>query len=269
MIWYCNEGVLLEGGCVVEDTRNEDVETTERYSRKNPPSNKECALDAIDEIEEDISQIEAKLQFTVAESYASEEEYQSWRRRAISALGYSQNELRFLQKWIAQGVQSLEILSIGSGVELPRPVLTKVTKGLLQQDIRARVRTLASTLISEVEEYFHFGYKPTTLIEAEKQRDVLRATMSRIECGILEITEKGILCGMSKNDIVTAKIPLTGLKVRAQADLAVVKAYIRQNQVDSDWRSVCVKALSRAASQGFKLSVNEIEILNQLEPSWE
>ena len=72
-----------------------------KYGHQAPPTTRPLALARLDELELEKSRIETQLEHKEPEDYRTDKEFDSWRRRAIAALGHINAELRFIEKWLS------------------------------------------------------------------------------------------------------------------------------------------------------------------------
>lgn len=226
-----------------------------RFCRTNPPPNKKVALETIDELNADIAQIEAQLDHPDPDNYPSDDEYQAWRHKALGALSFTKEEVKFLEKWL-KGPQETEVSQF-----------THKTLQDIAEKIRARARNLATEIESSYTSCYTDLVQPESLAVAQERMTHLTGIKQRVEGAFTEVTGAWIEYPLRRKDLPSVKAPLQKILTQVEIEIGVVKGYIRINKVrdlTSSWNIVCLKALARAVAEGFILTVEEQAVYDLL-----
>ena len=81
--------------------RNQNTPKETKYKRTAPPLTREEANARLDEIELAKAQIETDLKHKDLDDFPIDDEFYTWRSRAISALGHINAEINFIEKWLS------------------------------------------------------------------------------------------------------------------------------------------------------------------------
>ena len=72
----------------------------QRYSRNNPPLNRDEGERRIDELEQSIVLTEGDLEIKNVQDFGTPDALHEWRIRARRSIGYRKHEIRFLRQWL-------------------------------------------------------------------------------------------------------------------------------------------------------------------------
>lgn len=239
-----------------QQTHQQGIEA-ERYSGANPPPSEEIAQSQIEVLTADVSVIETKLEHTKPDAYPRAEAYQEWRRRAVAALGYTKAEIAFLQKWLQKRKQTQKDHAKKTGGDALQ---------VISLQIRERAKTLAQEITAEYVPLYDAQSPPPSILVAQARAEEIKVARLRLQGAFVEITAEWTKHPLCRDDMSGAKAPLQKILSRLEIEAAAVKAYLRgqATEMRSDWKAVCVKALTRACTRGFVLSPEEQIVYDEL-----
>lgn len=257
-----------------------DSEHVARFTRHNPPASEEEALAKLDSLDTAAGQIEAQLEHQSLDSLEVGEEYEGWRRRAISALGFNKAERRFLRGWLRQRQDAHEkedrreerrrkgVYEATAREEEKRKAAAKLSSlsGVANQ-IRARAQELAEEVGRGYAPTYTTESLPKDIAAADERMAQLGAFKFRLQGAFSEVTAAWTGHPLSRAMLPGVKSPLTNILSKVELELTVLRGYIRQTRPcdpGSNWKTVCVGALARAVAGGFKLTPGEQLVFDQL-----
>jgi hypothetical protein len=241
----------------------EQEKTVERFGRTNPPPNEQEALTTIDGLNADVASIEAKLDHADPGTFPNDGDYQVWRRRATAALAHTKQELTFLEKWV-QGRQQTARKNKrqGGGAQGIYDDLQVVA-----QRIRGRVHELAEEIGSPYTPRYSATVQPATLAVAQERMGYLTGIKQQLQGAFSEVTAAWTEHPLRRDDMPGVKAPLQKILSKVEVEIGVVRSYVRTYSTrnpSSDWKGVCVGALTRAIAEGFKLQPEEQMVFDQI-----
>ncbi|MFA7194020.1 MAG: hypothetical protein WC087_03840 [Candidatus Paceibacterota bacterium] len=181
------------------------MSTQTNYPKTTLPKSKEEAIERLQKLEDDITLINLRLELTVVFDYKSEEEYQIWRKRAISALLHKTKEVMLLGRFI-KPVEYQENESIETDIE----DLKKFVSERLE-DLNYR------------RQYFDISEMPNDLTEL----DIRRIDLINIKKVVMSISKDlrlfalDIFC--TAEDINIARKPIVDVLNSIELEFSVIK----------------------------------------------
>lgn len=238
----------------------------EPFSRTNPPPSEAEALVVMDNLTATAASIEAKLDHTDPEDFPSDEQYHTWRQRAINALGFTRRELTFLERWLRERKRSAG--RPGHHAQ-DSPQLYDDLQ-IVVQTIRDRVQELAAQIGGEYTPRYTPAHPPESMLAAHERMATLSGIRYQLQAAFSEITAAWISHPLRRADLSGIKSPLQHILAQVEVENGVVKGYIRTHEMQShppSWPAVLSRALSRAVAEGFALTPTEQAVLDQLQQS--
>lgn len=235
-----------------------------RFSASNPPSTEEEANEVLEQLEEQLAQVEAQLDHADPDDWASDGEYRDWRRRATGAVGFIRREQKFLQNWLKQKETERK-----QQEKSKRPSISGLGPrdlAHIAQGIRKRAEVLAEEIGQQYSSMYSPEKLPSGVASAHQRIEELSSVRAKLQVAFTEITAAWTEHPLRRSDIGAAKLPLSRILGAVEAETAALRQYIREQEMldRSDWKQVCCMALSRAVTEGFKLTEDEISVLNRL-----
>lgn len=236
-----------------------------RFSSSNPPPDEPVAMAVLEKLGEDIAQIEASLDHADPDNWASDQEYRDWRNRATRAVGYMRQEEKFLQKWLKQKESERK-----QGERYRRPSISGLGPrdlAHIAQGIRKRAEELAEEIGRQCSPVYSPEKLPSGVAAAHQRIQELSSGRSKLQVAFTEITAAWTEHPLRRTDIGAAKLPLSRILGAVEAETATLRQYIREQEIGFDkydWKRICCTALSRAVTEGFKLTEDETSVLNRM-----
>lgn len=237
----------------------------QRFSFRNRPSTEGEARIKLEELGKEATLIETELDHADPDTFASDEEYASWRNRATRALSHRKVEIGFLDEWLEE--QQHERDTFVTNLEGPS------NRQLRRGSIDSIANSIEGQCIEQARR-FRDSYNPTfsktalpkSIGDAHMRIAELTDVKKRIEVAFTEVAAEWARYPLKQSDLPRIKSPLQKVLSDVEAEFALVRAFIRSRPVNVDrWKHLCVRALSRAAAAGFSLTVEEREALEGLE----
>jgi hypothetical protein len=160
-----------------------------RFNKLNPPKSEEEAQRKIIQLNDDICHIEADLEHKEVESYPSEADYEIWRKRAISALGYKKSEQKYLDSWL-------------KGVDAERLIQNK-SRSL--ESLRVRIRGFADKIEQTLP---GMTGQPSSLEVALKRQNDLKMLHQEIETEFVQVKASAKTSGLTEKELTEVRKPL-------------------------------------------------------------
>lgn len=245
-------------------TRHQERQQIVRFSRSNPPSSEEEALETIDVLNEDVASIEAKLDHTHSDTFPSEEDYAEWRRKATAALGHTRRELKFLENWVRERQKNPR----RTGPRSPKTQRVYDNLSAVAKGIRDRANELAEEIGEHYQPLYTISSQPDSVDDAHARMVVLTGAKQMIQSAFSEITAAWTQHPLKRSDMRGVKSPIQKILSQVEMEIAVVKGCIKTRSAQDsplDWRTVCASALTRAVDEGFVLTAAEQAILEQIQ----
>lgn len=239
---------------MARDQNDHNLEPAERYSRDNPPPDKQTAEEAIEDLKLDIVSIQTDLDHTGPDTYLGPDDYDTWRRRAVTALRYARQELAYLEYWIDPG---------SHWVNRRKENLQGIAQG-----VRARAAALRHEIECAYEPLYTAARQPENLSEAIERQAQLVGVKQRIQSAFSEITNAWTSHALDRSALSGVKSPLHQMLVLVEEEIGIVKAFLRNASTlssQANWKSVCAQALTRAVAEGFRLTPTEQAVLLKLQ----
>lgn len=241
--------------------------TETRYSRINPPGNEAEATERLDTLAADTARIETQLDRTSPEDFASDDEYDTWRKRATSALGWVRKESTFLERWLEDKQAAEQAAERRASAQKRGGNLAQIAEG-----IKRRAGELAAEIGRDYTAVYTVSAQPASLEDARRRMMEITAIRQRVQGALAEISAAWTSHPLERKRASGAKYPLTTIITMLGVESAVVKDYIRREsaknpggpQLTADWKGVCARALTRAVSEGFVLTAEEQATYDQL-----
>lgn len=229
------------------------------YDQKYPPPNTAAAEQRIVQAKAIATDIEVKLEFKDANDFPGVPEYEQWRRRAMKALSYRRREINFLEQWLAQ-----ERRKSGTPVAQPVPMPPP-------QDITP-LMFIAERMAREMKERYAPRYAdatpPPNMQAAQWRLNELKGINAALDQRRGDLKLEGVRLGFSHAQCTQARAALDAFGKELGVELTFVRSYIttvvQQDRSEPDWKDVCADALTRAVSEGFKLTEREQVVLDRL-----
>ena len=216
--------------------QHELLQSQNRYSRKNPPESILAAEDRLEEVNHSIEQIKTQLEFLSESDFDEIDDYDSWKSRAISALGWIRAEERFLEKWIkAQGKPNGDFSKACSQVSVSVPKKNHLSAlDQIADDMRARIRTLAESMTAEYTPVYSVNNLPKSLEEAYERSNLLSGKLIDLQACFAQINAEWISYRLSQKLLSGAKAPLQPLLQSIQAEKRILKSYISRVTIEEN-----------------------------------
>lgn len=229
------------------------------YDHKAPPPSMEAAEQRMLEVMAKATDIEVQLEFKDPKDFADPSEYEHWRRRAMKALGYRRRESNFLEQWLARERKK-------SGASI-----VPANAQMMPQHI-APLLAIAERMAREMRERYVPRYAdatpPPSIVAAQTRLNELKGVNAALERCRGDLKLEGVRLGFSHGQCTLARAPLDAFGKELGVELSAVRSYItnvvQSDRAEPDWKDVCADAITRAASEGFKLTEREQVVLDRL-----
>lgn len=220
------------------------------YSATNPPPNQADALAKVAALTRDCEEIELQLELADPRSYEIGE-YQSWRKRAISALCYKKAELKFVQKWLNE--KNMELYN----PEDPNSPRLQGDHAVIMQRIRLFARELAAKIASRYTCLYTTESPPRDLESAHTRKAELHELNETLIQALALIAAEWSSYTLPHNQLTATNAPLNAVISRIQQEQRVLKTYLRTRSLFATMGNTLILALKRAMDEGFVLTQDE------------
>lgn len=214
----------------------------ERFSRLNPPKSEEEAQRKLEQLADDISHIEADLEHKEVESFPNEADYEIWRKRAISALGYKKSELKFLETWMKQFAEAK----------------VKASHDATVQHYKERVAASVQRFSTVFKTVHGFHAPVGDAVGAQARLDVLVKAVAEIEKELSELNEFSMATGLTHTEAAEAKKPLAKLLKEGATEIYYLRDFLRVS-MPSDGRNVSTPEQTERAQRLMDFARNKAE----------
>jgi len=230
-----------------------------QIDHKYPPPSMEAADQRIVQAKAIATEIEVKLEFKDANDFPGVPEYEQWRRRAMKALSYRRREINFLEQWLAQ-----ERRKSGTPVAQPVPVPPPQDITPLMVIAERMVRELRKRYVPR----FSDAVPPPNMMAAQARLNELKGLNAAHGQRTSDLSLEATRLGFTPKQCRPARAVLDAFVKEVGVELIFVRSYItsvvQQDRSEPDWKDVCADALTRAVSEGFKLTEREQVVLDRL-----
>jgi hypothetical protein len=233
------------------ETRNQDSHPI-RYGKTNLPLSQEEASKKIDFLTERIPAVRDQLELTNVNEFGSQEEYASWRRRAIAALSMMKAELRFLEGWLGLSKKAS-----------PAPAAAVLQTNEQVEGVKLYAMMLADEISNDYILTYDRSCLPENKTNAQLRMSELGALKARLQAAFTDVAARLAETNAStQKALVIVKAPLHQLLLQVETEVSVVRGFIRaMGGIENDWMTLLAQALARAVSEGFTLTQKEEETL--------
>ncbi len=225
-----------------------------RFSLMNSPPSIQAARAKLDEVGTAIEHIAAELEFSTPEDFASDDDYQSWRKRATAALAYNRQERTYLAGWIrsaeAKKAQELSLQAAASDIARIDGEVKEIN-GFVEEVIAC----------SGFRRLFNDKSYPNNLATARERRERLIKMRTSIENAIAELKERRVqACDTVRKRTSNAKRRLAAMINPINQELGFLRGFIGRNPhkvSQYDWLTICISLIERLRREGVALTKDE------------
>lgn len=229
------------------------------FSKRNPPPSREVAEERIEKLTATIGRVEVELDHTGVGEFDTYADYIDWRGRALGAVGHYKGEVKFLEIWLNPPPPRPE-----PQPRTPDPV--RVTQAF--EAIKQRAEELAQVIERDYSPVYSVDKRPVTIQEARDRLVVTTAVHQRWLDAQAEISDLWAGNPLRKKGLSGGRMALQRISSAITAERSLLKECIRtfeQELATSNWHATVVAALNRAMDGGFKLTADEMYVLERLE----
>lgn len=212
------------------------------YSRFNPPSSLEVASTRIDELNREIEYIENSIEFSGPKQGQSEQEYQTWVQKAVSALSYFKTERVYLVTWTTQNQ--------------PGSARTDGTYASSLAYIDTEVRNFLASEEAKYVELYSYSRPEPTKEQAISRRLELNKLMDYLEKKELHLKNLSDSKKIDMQDWRSIRKGIWDLKSKIKVEQRYLKPLARLAN-RSGPAVFLLGLLERAVSEGFKMTPEE------------
>lgn len=216
------------------------------FSYASPPPNKKTALERLDKLDKEITNIENQLKDKQPNGFPSEDDYHLWRMKAESARSHKEREFLYLREWI----------DVSANADNPL-LLQSSNRDILEQADR-----LASEIVYKAK--YSQDHLPENINASMERIHELAQIKNQLQLAFSQINALCVRYKTAKKDMSGLKKPLQDILSLIEMELAVLRAFNRQNSSfpSSNWKVIILNLLERVQIEGFELTDEEQEILD-------
>lgn len=218
------------------------------FSMHYPPPSVAIAYVRLEHVIGTTEHIRAQLEFAHPDDYETDEEFNDWKRRAVSALAYNRTETSFLERWISR--QELIPLTLNSnGWTDPVP------------GFASAIESVSALFRAEYQAIYTENFLPPDIISAQERKDKLNALSQKYKGVVAGFSLLFKICKVNTQSRDTMSNLLDGLVSSLEKEDRLVGRYIRSRRMGNF--EILIKALERSVSEGFSLADEEITVLEE------
>lgn len=219
--------------------RHYDNEKRVPYSRSYLPSSLSDAVARKDTLQAEITAIETQLEHRQAAAFPDYEAYDSWRRRAVAAIGHKRAEMSFLGTWHDEETQRQAARD-------------------QRQDATGRIMARARDLALEITELYTRKYIAASdiscLEDARSRQSDLARVETRINSALAELNKLKAEFGVADSVRVTARAVIHAAASGFEVEFAVVREYLKLNEPVHDQQHSLKEAAQAVRSRAVELA---------------
>ena len=239
----------------------ETVKNEERFSVRNLPKDKETATARIEVLNDRVVSIETQLENKRVDDFPTDDDYFLWRSRATGALSHLRAEIQFLERWLAG-----EIGTSGGRFVRYDNLMSK-----LANEVRERAVALAQEIRKELPVIYSENDMPASIKAAKEHRQVISFLRVRVQEAFVSVAADWQSKGLSMKRIQSVKAPIQALLLDIETQNKLINKYLGEMEQSKtrngrDWVKILGIALQRASVEGFSLTKEERDVIEQIQP---